>query len=328
MYRLLPCILLLLLAGCAQQPQREEPSPPPVKAQEPAPKPVAALPKEPPPPPPEVAILISSDIPAYREVADEITTRLGDRAKSWYLKGGREADARTLAEIDQSSRAQVVAVGLDAAIGAKRLKGRRQVIFCQVFNYAEHRLTTANYKGVAMLPSFEKSFTIWKSISPDLKQIAIITGPGLEGYVRLARAAAKAMGITLIHREVGSDKELLVVFKSVADSVQGYWIWPDNRVLSGIVLREVLTFGARRGKQVAVFNNDLLDLGGLLSITTDFHDISAKVVERLKQAENKPQIPGPAIKPLDEAVVSINPVMVKRFGLAVPEQYRKYLNAR
>ncbi|HEY0720036.1 MAG TPA: ABC transporter substrate binding protein [Gammaproteobacteria bacterium] len=274
-----------------------------------------------------MAILVSSDIPAYREVANAIATRLGARAKSWYLKGYRELDARTLAEIDQSSRSQVVAVGLDAAIAAKGLEGR-QVIFSQVFNYSENHLAAANYKGVAMLPSFEKSFAIWKSISPALKQVAIITGPGLEDYVRLARAAAKAKGITLLHRVVGSDKELLVVSKSVADSVQGYWIWPDNRVLSGIVLREVLTFGARRGKEVAVFNDDLLDLGGLLSFTTNNHDIAAKVIERLERAEHKTQIPGPVIVPLDETVVHINPVMVKRFGLIVPEQYRKYLNAR
>lgn len=326
MYRLLPGLLLLFLAGCVVQPQREEPPPQPtVKVEEPPPKPVAA-PKLPPPPPPEVAILVSSNIPAYRQVAKSIDTRLGARAQSWYLTGSRDSDARTLAEIRKSPRPQVVAVGLDAALAAKGLADR-QVIFCQVFNYAEQRLASSHYKGVAMLPSFEKSFTVWKGIAPNLKEVAIITGPGLDDYVRLAATAAKPLGITLLHRQVNSDKELLVVFKSVADSVQGYWLWPDNRVLSGLVMREVLTFGARSGKQVAVFNDELLALGGLLSITSDHHDIAARVIERLERAEGKPQIPGPVIEPLNEALVRINPVMVKRFGLTVPEQYRKYLNA-
>lgn len=324
MYRLLPYILLLLIAGCVEQPQREGP-PPPVKVEQPAPPPVVA--PTPVAPPPEVAILVSSDIPAYRDVADAIATRLGSRAKQWSLKGGRDSNSRTLAEIGKSSRSQVVAVGLDAAVGAKALK-EQQLIFCQVFNYTENHLASVRYKGVAMLPSFSKSFAVWKGISPELKQVAIITGPGLDDYVRLARAAAKVKGITLLHRVVNSDKELLVVFKSIADSVQGYWLWPDNRVLSGIVLREVLTFAARSGKQVAVFNDELLDLGGLLSFTSDNQDIAAKVVERLKRAEGKKNIPGPVIVPLDEVVVRINPVMVKRFDLTLPEQYRTYLNAR
>jgi ABC-type uncharacterized transport system substrate-binding protein len=277
-------------------------------------------------PPAEVAILVSSNIPAYSEVAEAVTARLGSHAFTWQVQPSPEQNAKLLAEIARSQRSQVVAIGLDAAIIAKKLVDK-QVIFCQVFNYEDERLASATRKGVGMLPSFEKSFEAWKAISPDLKQVAIITGPGLDEYVRKASVAARAKGITLLHREVNSDMELLVEYKNVASKVQGYWLWPDNRVLSNVVMRDVLTFSMRSGKQVAVFNNDLLELGGLISITSDHKDIANNVIKRLDLAEGKATIPGAVIEPLDVANLRINSLMVKRFGLTVPLKYRKYLDA-
>lgn len=323
MYRFLHCILFVpLLISCSLQQQKEEPPVLPVAT---APEKPRIVPKRP-ALPIDVAILVSSDIPAYREVADALVGKLGGRARSWYLPGERQANAKVLAEVAQSQRPQVVAIGLDAAIGAKQLTDR-QVIFCQVFNYQEHKLPSEAFKGVGMLPSFEKSLEAWKAISPELKTIAVITGPGLAQDVRKATAVAKAKGITLLHRQVTSDKELQVVFKSIANKVDGYWLWPDNRVLSGVVMREVMTFSARNGEQVLVFNDELLALGGLLSVTSDHHDIADKVIQRLEKAQGQSKIPGEVIESLDEAKIRINPVMVKRFDLTVPAQYRKYLHA-
>lgn len=322
-------VLLALLMGCTHEPLEDDPVPAKIAESVAAPTPV------PPPaqtttsvivPPPEVAILLSSDIPAYREVADAISAQLGSRAHTWQLDSSFEHNAKAIAEIAKSQRSQVVAIGLDAAVIAKKLSDK-QVIFCQVFNYEDKQLPSATRKGVSMLPSFDKSFAAWKAISPDLEQIAIITGPGLNEYVRKAKAAARANGISLLHREVNSDMELLVEYKNVASKVQGYWLWPDNRVLSSLVMRDVLTFSMRSGKQVAVFNDELLELGALISITSDHKDIANNVIKRLKRAEGKAMIPGAVIEPLDVANIRINALMAKRFGLSVPGKYRKYLDA-
>lgn len=325
MFRRVPyaVAILSLLAACSHQPPKLDP--PPVKLEEPEPLPlVVAKPVS--VPPPEVAILVSSDIPAYREVADALSDRLGARSQIWYLQGSSDHRAKVVAEIAESQRSQVVAIGLDAALSAQPLADK-QIIFCQVFNYEDHKLPSAMLKGVGMLPSFEKSFTAWRAIAPDLREVAIITGPGLKFYVQKAKAAAKAKGISLLHREVNSDKELLIEYKAVADEVQGYWLWPDNRVLSRAVIRDVLTFSMRSGKQVAVFNDELLELGGLLSITTDYQDIANNVILRLESAQGKRRIPGAVIEPLDVANLRINALMARRFGLIVPENYRKYLDA-
>jgi ABC-type uncharacterized transport system substrate-binding protein len=316
----MPFVLFLaFLMGCTHEPPKVDPVPAKIEEPVAAPEPVIV-------PPPEVAILVSSNIPAYREVADAISARLGSRAHAWQLNPSSEHNVKVIDDIAKSQRSQVVAIGLDAAVIAKKLADK-QVIFCQVFNYDDQQLPSATRKGVSMLPSFEKSFAAWKAISPGLKQIAIITGPGLDEYVSKAKVAARMKGISLIHREVNSDMELLVEYKNIASKVQGYWLWPDNRVLSNVVMRDVLTFSMRSGKQVAVFNNELLELGGLISITSNHKDIANNVIKRLDRAEGKAIIPGAVIEPLDVANIRINALMAKRFGLNVPSKYRKYLDA-
>src|SRR5512143_2357827 len=133
MYRLLPYLMsLFLLAACShEQPKVEEPL---TNVEEvapaPAPTPVAIT-RTVAVPPPEVAILVSSDIPAYREVADAISTKLGSRAHTWYLHSSSENGPKILADIAKSPHAQVVAIGLDAAVSARTLTDK-QVVFCQV----------------------------------------------------------------------------------------------------------------------------------------------------------------------------------------------------
>lgn len=323
-WRVLLLLLMAGVSGCSiwrgEPPPVVEPVQPPPVVEAPAPVPP---PKPAPVPPEEVAILVSSDIPPYRDVADAVAEQLSARSHTWYLPANKEGAQRVLDEIARSERQQVVAVGLDAAIASKQLTAKK-VVFCQVFNYEDYRLTSARMKGVAMLPSFEKSFMAWRALSPDLKKVAIMTGPNLQEQVRAVTAVARQYNITIVHREVASDKELLAAYKEIADSVQGYWLWPDNRVLSTGVLRELLTFSVRSGKQVLVFSKELLAFGGLMSVTSNSGDIANQVVERLRLSEGKRYVPGMAIAPLSEVELLINPVMAKRFGIEIPEQYRKY----
>jgi hypothetical protein len=121
--------------------------------------------------------------------------------------------------------------------------------------------------------------------------------------------------------------EYRYAFKQMAPKVQGYWLLPDNRVLSSDTLRDVMSFSMRNGKQVAVFSEDLLDLGGLFSIASDHQDIAQAVLHRLEQAQNSEEMPGSDIVYLDQAVLRINTVMARRLNLQIPAQYKKYAHA-
>ena len=273
-----------------------------------------------------VVILVSEDIPAYSKVAKELAKQLGQRSSIQYLNGSTLENIKMLAAYKNDENKQFVSIGLNASIAARTLI-HRQVVFCQVFDYPDYELLTSRHKGVSMMPSISKTFAVWRELAPNITDIGVISGPGFEEMIQAARAAAKNYGITLYHETVKSDKEYQYAYKELADKVQGYWLLPDNRVLSGNILRDVMTFSVRNKKQVAVFSEELLNLGGLFSTVTDPQNIAQQVLDRLEQAQQKETIPGPNIVYPDKLILTINPVMAQRLNLDVPESYRRYEHA-
>ncbi|MEW6648100.1 MAG: ABC transporter substrate binding protein [Pseudomonadota bacterium] len=302
-------LLLAAVTGCATAPA---PEPAPIIVAPPPPKVVA---KPAPQPLPRVAILVSMDTPAYTTVADALERRLGSRAMRSRL------DRATL---ESAAPDQIVAIGLEAALLAKPLaQPGRPVVFCQVFNHVEHDLMSPQVHGVAVFPSFRKTFATWRALAPNVREILVFTGPGFETVLTRAVAAASQYGITLTHRTVNSDKEFLYQYKRLSASADGLWLLPDNRILSRNTIQDVMSFSVRNGKQVAVFSEQLLRLGGLFSAVSSPDEIAAKVLLRLDGSGGAAA--GSGLLFLDEAEVRINPVIVQRLNLTVPESLRSHV---
>jgi ABC-type uncharacterized transport system substrate-binding protein len=307
-----------------------EPAPEPTK-QAPAktaPASVAEAKSEPAPEPmpaqllPTVAMLVSADIPAYMDVANELNRTLAERTTIYQLNRNVADSSKAINEIQRSDHEQVVAIGLVAARAARGLVGK-QVIFCQVFNYADYDLVTDWMKGVSTLPRFSESFRVWKDLDPTLRRVAVLTGANQGHIVADAREAAQDYGIELVHREVHSDKETLYAFKRLVPEVQGLWLLPDNRVLSTGVIRAILSYSVRHSKQVLVFSPALLKIGGLISIRGRESDVAAQVLARLQRAYGQPEIPGADVMPLSGMQLEINARMAERLGLIIPAKYRQ-----
>jgi len=355
------CLFLFaLLSACAtpkvQEPGRQPTTPTPVPQIEPAPAPQAApepparprpaprpkttakpqakpAPKNAPAPAigpepkparflPDVAILVSRDIPAYTGVSSKLAAQLGDRAEIYTLDGKPATMTAAVNKIQRSERDQVVAVGLQAAKAARRLSGK-QVIFSQVFNYEDNGLVTPWMKGVSMIPDLRSQFRAWKALDPGLRKVGVITGKNKQDVIARARDAARPHDIEVIHRVVGSDKEMLYTFKRLAPEIDGLWLLPDNRVLSREVIRSIMSYSVKQGKGVVVFSPQLLKVGGLMSVTSRGTDIAAQVLARLQQAQGQPDVPGPQVAALSKARIQINLAMARRLGLVIPQQYRR-----
>jgi len=70
--------------------------------------------------------------------------------------------------------------------------------------------------------------------------------------------------------------------------IDGFWLFPDNRILSPRVLTEILQQANRRHVPVAVSNDGMLRLGAAISVSTVASDIAAtivKVLERIRAGE-------------------------------------------
>lgn len=301
-----------LLEGIEAQSQPQvEPAPAPQPQAAPSqPQEPAARPRRRDPEP--VAIVYTAGVPVYQATAAAIAARSPGPARLIPLS---QDDGALSAEAVRGYP-QVVAVGAAAARSALELPAK-QVVFCQVFNYREHGLARDGVIGVSMLPPPTQQFRAWKALAPELKRIGVISGAGHDDLIEAARTAARAQDADLVHREVRTDKEALYEFKRMVPDIDGFWLLPDERVLSHRVLREIMEYGVKHRKLILSFTPELLRFGAVMSVSSRETDVAERVVTALRMpnaAERQPF----QLLPLWEASIEVNRDVAHRIGYALP----------
>lgn len=282
----------------AEPPPQPDPEPIPVRP----PAPVPVVPETPALPP--VAIVITSSLPAYTDVARELAARL-DRYEVYDLGDRREPPVTVLRRVNDSESKFVVAIGLKAAESSVSM-ARSPVVFSQVFNHQDHDLLKSNSRGVAALPPLAAQIMAWKEIKPDLMRLGMILGSGHEDLVAEAEAAARQVGIELTVRESKSDQETLYLFRRMVRDIDGFWLLPDNRVLSPRVLQQMIAEANRVQVPVSVPNDSMLEMGASVSFSTLASDIAARILDLLHDMQRGRLASIPPITPLSEIRVTVS----------------------
>ena len=316
---------MLALAGCAPIPVIDvsqetvevsappEPVAVPEPQREPAPPPTPAAPVE----RRDTFVLLSDDIPEFESIAREIEAR-SDHVTVLNLDGSMANVSRVRREAEEAER--IVAVGLLAATVGREISGT-PMVFCQVFNYLDAGLISASSKGVNFLPPFDAQLARWKELAPGVDHVGIITGPNQGDLLAEIRTAAERHDVELTVRNVSSDKEALFEFKRIVREIDGLWLLPDNRILSPDVVREIMSYSALHQKQIVVFGANLLEMGGLMSVTSDPADVAEQVLARLEQVTANGQLDGPGMRPLTEIQVRVNRNVARALGIEIPQTF-------
>ena len=281
-------VLALLAAGCATQ----APEPAPVVPKQPeivfeppleeiTVTPLARIPL--PPRLPSVAIVLTNTQPAYADVARELSRHF-KRYQVYDLSNTSSAPVTVLRLINDSDPGAVIAIGLRAAQSSVAMS-QKPVVFSQVFNYAEHGLLTENSRGISALAPLEAQLAAWKNIDPTIARLGMIVGEGHDELIAEAREAADKHGIELRVQISHSDQETLYFFRRMIRDIDGFWLFPDNRVLSGRALQEMLAEASRQHVPVNVPNESMLQLGARISMSTVASDIAAAVVSIVRQIQ-------------------------------------------
>lgn len=290
--RVLMLCLVLVTAGCVQQPVKPQATEPPLPAQpEPEPEPPAPVNAAETAPPPAsvlsetsagdvaqpitdtIAIVLSDRTPAFENVATELG-RLLDDYLLYDLADKSLAPSEVFAGIAELQAKVVVSIGLTATREAI-LRSSVPVVFCQVFNSSAVQDTVVPVRGVASTPPLSEQVAAWRRLNPELKAVGAILGPGHETLIAEAQRAAAEHDVIFHYRLASSDRETLFTFQRMAPELDGFWLFPDNRVLSVEILKEILDYAARHDVDIAVFNQALLEMGATLSATTVDADIAA-----------------------------------------------------
>ncbi len=327
--RMVLVLLLFTASGCTLFIEEPVEEPPVVVVAEPEPEPPAPEPEppvEPPPPKPEpapmepvkkplrVAVLLSDRTPAYENVALELENRLDDLAL-FDLTDKSLTPEDIFFAVEAHDTDVVVAIGLRAAKIAKA-RSTVPVVFSQVFNATQHQLLSDDVKGVAVIPPLDMQIREWKKIDPELETIGAIIGTGHERLISEAMLATEANDVRFRYEVATSDRETLYLFNRLAPGVDGYWLFPDNRILSVPVLRQMLREAAKHSVQVTVFNESLLQLGAVFSATAVNSDIAAVIVDVMNRISEEGSDALPPISPLTEISITTNDAVIRRMKLA------------
>lgn len=322
---------LLAFAGCAAfRPEAPAPpsavvspaeasAPPAIAAPEPspAPPPAPAPRPRPPPAPRNIVVLFEQGAGGYAEVAAEIAAELPE-ARYRTLLVPIPADAPTPADLLNPLVALkpsiAVAVGRVAVELARANLSATPLVFCQVFNYQEFLGTGRRVWGVSALPPLVLPLRGWTSVNPARRRIGFIVSDAHSTLVEEAEAAA-GDAFEIKHEVSSSDRETLYLFKRLASEVDGFWLVPDNRILSPNVLRDLLSYAVAHDVGVLVFNEQLLPWGALMSATTTPTDVARGVRSVLERVASGATKGLPPLTPLAETRLTVNADVADRLGI-------------
>lgn len=319
--RLLLACMVAAVAGCASAPPATEDSPdlplpevelkpePPVPLEEPAeivpePAPLILHKHADETFVPEAAIVLSDRSTAYQSVATELA-RLLDQPLVYNLADRSQTPEDAFSGVAESGAEVVIAIGLAAAQAATALS-TVPVVYCQVFNFKTQQAASVPIKGVAAIPPLAIQVQAWKEFDPALRTIGAILGEGHDALIAEATGATVASGVEFHYRIAGSDRETLYLFKRMAPDIDGFWLFPDNRVLSVPVLRQLAEIAARHGVRIAVFDERLLELGASLSTAAVEADIAETALAVAQQVVRGADETVPDLTPLNDLKLRAN----------------------
>lgn len=248
-----------------------------------------------------VAIVLSNSQPAYADVAHELTLHF-QSSEVFDLGDNSDAPITIMRRINDSDSAAVVAIGMRAARSAVAASDK-PVVFCQVFNHQDHQLVTETSRGVAAIAPLDAQLAAWQQNDPTVTRIGAIIGEGHEDLIAEAKLAAENHGVELQIHVTHSDQETLYFFRRMILDINGFWLFPDNRILSRRALKQIMDEANRSRVPVLVQNESMLRAGASVSVSTVPTDIAATVAEVVRQIQDGNMARLPAITPLSETRV-------------------------
>jgi len=315
-------VLAMAIAGCAtylpdEPPVATEPvvvteTPEPVVAPQPEPEPVANVPT--PPREPPIAIVLTNNQPAYLDVAVELASHFADH-KLYDLSGESLPPVAVLRSINDTNVTVVVAIGLRAAQSSVAM-AQVPVVFSQVFNHQDNDLLTPTSRGVASIAPLEAQLAAWKRVNPTISRIGLIIGEGHDDLLADAELAAARHDIELQIRIAHSDQETLYLFRRMIRDIEGFWLFPDNRILSARVLDQMFEDANRHQVPLVVPNEAMLQMGAAISMSTVVADIAATIARLVHRIQAGEIDVLPPISPLSEVRVVINDKVLSRQAVA------------
>jgi len=264
----------------------------------------------------DVAILQSSDIPAYHEAVAGLkaTGPIGAIYTEYDAQGDLELGKKLARKLRASNASLIVAVGLKAALAAKLEIVDVPIVYMMILDPLKHQLSAANMTGTLLEVPVDRQLKIMRAFLPTLHRLGTLYDPAkTSSRVKEAAQQATISDFQLKGLPVESEKDVPQQLRALLSDVEALWLIPDSTVLTNESIRFILESALARQIPVFGFSPEFTRLGALLSMSVNYGDVGRETGLLAKRI-------------LDgERLLPLNPVPIERLKITVNLKTARFL---
>ena len=264
----------------------------------------------------DIAILQSSDIPAYQEAIAGLkaTGPIGAIYTEYDLQGDLELGKRLARKLRASNASLVVAVGLKAALAAKVEIVDVPIVYMMILDPLKHQLTAANMTGTLLEVPVDRQLKIMRAFLPTLHRVGTLYDPAkTSSRVKEAAQQATISDFQLKGLPVESEKDVPQQLRTLLSDVEALWLMPDSTVLTNESIQFILESALARQVPVIGFSPEFTRLGALLSMSVNYFEVGRETGLLAKRILN------------GEGLLPLNPVPIERLKITVNLKTARFL---
>ena len=211
----------------------------------------------------------------------------------------------------------ILAIGIEAL---KRVGGIENipVIYLMVLSPESVVAGKDNITGISLYITPQRQLAVIKQALPDVSSIGLLYDPARTGdFVKKARRAAAAEGIELIDNKTHNSKNVPALLKDMKGKIDAFWMLPDLTVITPETVELLLLFSIENGIAVVTFSDNYLEMGALMSLNIDPHDIGKQAWEIVKMVLSGTDVKEIAMSDARKADVAINLKTATKMGITL-----------
>lgn len=271
----------------------------------------------------DIAILQSSDIPAYQEAIAGLkaTGPIGAIYTEYNLQGDLELGKKLARKLRASNESLVVAVGLKAALAAKVEIVDVPIVYMMILDPLKHQLTAANMTGTLLEVPVDRQLKIMRTFLPTLHRLGTLYDPAkTSSRVNDALQQATISDFQLKGFPVESEKEVPQQLRMLLSDVEALWLIPDSTVLTNESVQFILESALARQIPVIGFSPEFTRLGALLSMSVNYGEVGRETGLLMKRILDREQLLPLKPLPIDRLKITVNLKTAKFLGMTFPKE--------
>jgi putative ABC transport system substrate-binding protein len=275
----------------------------------------------------EIAVVLSSDVPAWKPAVEALRTAVpGHNVTTYDLRGNR-AEADRVLDALKGSAAVVVAMGPLAAQSARDRAADLPLVYGMVNDPAGlGTLEGPNVTGVAFDLPARNQLVAFRTVNPKATRIGVVyNAASMSRLLEDARRSASALKLDLVVRQAPALQSVPQVVRELLtgpEAVDALWIPPDPMMMGDATRLFVIETAVRAGKPVYASTAAMVREGALVGSSPEFASIGQSLgeqVNRITRGEKAGRLG--VVVPRAELV--INKKIADQLRVAIPPEALK-----